>query len=142
MFVLDSAKRDGVHLPPPEWDPPGEHSVTPPEAQQVEAASGSVLLYDARMWHRQHVNRSDHSRAAMLNALTPGWIVPQFDQSEFFATFEALCSESPDFVGQFTARERRDAEQLMRTVTGSGELLGAVEAGRGMGDVQAFGSKL
>ena len=56
MFVLDSAKRDGVHLPPPEWDRPGEHSVTP----QVEAASGSVLLYDARMWHRQHVNRSEH----------------------------------------------------------------------------------
>ena len=110
MFVLDSAKRDGVHLPPPEWDRPGEHSVTPPEAQQVEAASGSVLLYDARMWHRQHVNRSDHSRAAMLNALTPGWIVPQFDQSDFFATFEVLCSESQMFstVANVPSRKRSE----------------------------------
>jgi ectoine hydroxylase-related dioxygenase (phytanoyl-CoA dioxygenase family) len=128
MFVLDSARRDDLHLPPKAWDPPGRHSATPAEAQQIEAAAGSVILYDARMWHRQHVNLSRRDRAAMLNALTPGWVLPQFDQSDFFRRFlGTIGAEGAAPAGcAITAREMRDAHQLMVHTTGAGQPLGSL----------------
>ncbi|MFP6822650.1 MAG: phytanoyl-CoA dioxygenase family protein [Pseudomonadales bacterium] len=52
-----------------------------PEADIIEAPGGSIILYDARTWHRAGVNRTDQRRAAILEAMTPSFLMPFVDTS-------------------------------------------------------------
>ena len=52
-----------------------------PEADIIEAPGGSIILYDARTWHRAGVNRTDQRRAAILEAMTPSFLMPFGDTS-------------------------------------------------------------
>ena len=74
----------------------------------IEAPPGSIILYDARTWHRAGVNQTDEKRAAMLQALTPMYIMPFKDTSESYKTFIA----SP-LAEQLTERERVEIARLM-----------------------------
>ena len=47
-----------------------------PDTQVIEAPAGSILIYDARIWHRQGVNLTDTSRPAILQSVTPRFIAP------------------------------------------------------------------
>ena len=58
-----------------------------PEADVVEAPAGSIILYDARTWHRGGVNRTDQRRAAMLQAVTSSFILPFVDTSAPYRAF-------------------------------------------------------
>ncbi|MCZ6616657.1 MAG: hypothetical protein O7E57_00885 [Gammaproteobacteria bacterium] len=59
----------------------GEHGLPDngPDADIVEAPAGSIILYDARTWHRAGVNRTGEKRAAMLQAITPMYLMPFTD---------------------------------------------------------------
>ncbi|MEM7079087.1 MAG: hypothetical protein AAF513_10705 [Pseudomonadota bacterium] len=58
------------------------------DAQVIEAPAGSIILYDARTWHRQGVNRLQAKRAAMLQAVTPMWVMPFSDTSADYRAFK------------------------------------------------------
>lgn len=60
-----------------------------PEAEVVEAPAGSIILYDARTWHRAGVNRTRRERAGMLQAVTPMYIMPFMDTSRAYKAFLA-----------------------------------------------------
>lgn len=84
MFKLGSHLADTP--PPPEWNQfrdakPGERGLPygGPEADVVEAPGGSIILYDARTWHRAGINRSQHKRAAMLSTFQTVDVVPKTD---------------------------------------------------------------
>ena len=69
----------GSHLvdsgPPDEWNAPlqnGELPYSGPQATVLEAPSGSMILYDARTWHRAGYNRSDHKRGMMATNYATG----------------------------------------------------------------------
>ena len=71
--------------PPPEWNP-ARHGADPttrpysgPEAEVVEAPAGSIVLYDARTWHRAGFNRSKHKRGAMLMSFQTADVMPKRD---------------------------------------------------------------
>ena len=78
----------GSHLfdnPPPEWNPArhgGPENARPysgPDADVVEAPAGSIILYDARTWHRAGFNHSEHKRAAMLQSFQAADVIPKRD---------------------------------------------------------------
>ena len=79
----------GSHLadtsPPPEWNParhdgpPDARPYSGPEADVLEAPGGSIILYDARTWHRAGFNRSEHKRAAMLQSFQTVDVIPKRD---------------------------------------------------------------
>lgn len=79
-----------------------------PQAEVIEAPAGSIILYDARTWHRAGVNRTEPRRAAMLQAITPMFILPFKDTSGPYRAFV----DSP-LAGQLTARERREIDELL-----------------------------
>lgn len=79
-----------------------------PEADTIEAPAGSIILYDARTWHRAGVNRTDQKRAAILQAVTPMYIMPFIDMSQ---PYKAFINSS--LARQLTDRERKDIEKLM-----------------------------
>ncbi|MCY3885889.1 MAG: phytanoyl-CoA dioxygenase family protein [Gammaproteobacteria bacterium] len=81
---------------------------TGPDADVVEAPGGSIILYDSRTWHRAGVNRTDHPRAAMLQAMTPMYVFPKNDTSMAFKAYR----ESEAFA-QSNERERMEIQQLM-----------------------------
>ena len=124
-FKLGSHAKD--HGPPEEWGTaatqrtPGhrvEHGLpyNGPEADVIEAPAGSIILYDARTWHRAGVNRTPHSRAAMLQAMTPMYIMPKSDTSAAYKDFLT----SPAHAG-LSARERTELRNLMlHTFNGPG----------------------
>ena len=66
-----------------------EHGLTygGPEADIIEAPGGSIILYDSHTWHRQGVNRSELRRAAMLQAMTPMYVMPKNDTSVAYKAF-------------------------------------------------------
>ena len=117
-FKLGSHVKD--HGPPDEWvtaatlqGKPGhraEHGLpyNGPDADVIEAPAGSIILYDARTWHRAGVNRTPHRRAAMLQAMTPMYIMPKSDTSAAYKHFLT----SPAHAG-LTARERNEMHNLM-----------------------------
>ena len=53
----------------------------PEGSQQMCAAAGSVILYDSKTWHRAASERnvSGSDRIAILNAVTPRFVVPMID---------------------------------------------------------------
>ena len=79
-----------------------------PEADVIEAPAGSIILYDARTWHRAGVNRTDQKRAAILQAVTPMYIMPFIDMSQPYKAFV-----NGPFAPLLTERERKDIEKLM-----------------------------
>jgi len=79
-----------------------------PEAAAVEAPAGSILIYDARTWHRAGVNRTPHKRGAILNAVTPMFIIPFMDTSRRYQDFLASAP-----YAELDARERHEMERLM-----------------------------
>ena len=74
----------------------------------IEAPPGSIILYDARTWHRAGINRTDEKRAAMLQALTPMYIMPFKDTSEPYKMF----IDSP-LAEQLNDREHAEIARLM-----------------------------
>ena len=79
-----------------------------PDADVVEAPPGSIILYDSRTWHRAGVNRTEHKRAAMLQAMTPMFVMPKNDTSRAYRHF----LQSPAY-SRINAREREELRRLM-----------------------------
>ena len=111
--------------PPSEWGTGSDYSqrgyrkqhglpYNGPEADIVEAPAGSIILDDARTWHRAGVNPVDQCRSAMLQAIIPMYIMPFFDTTKAYKQF--LNSGIPD---QLTQRECMEIESLMlHTIVG------------------------
>lgn len=78
------------------------------EADLIEAPAGSIVLYDARTWHRAGMNLTDRRRGAMIQAIVPGFIVPFMDTSSTIKSFFA----SPAYE-RVTERTRKEVEKLM-----------------------------
>jgi len=79
-----------------------------PETDIIEAPAGTILLYDARTWHRAGVNTTNRRRGAVIQAITPGFIIPFYPLGPPYKGF--LESDVP---AQLTERERREIEALM-----------------------------
>ena len=79
-----------------------------PDADIVEAPGGSIILYDARTWHRAGVNRTDNKRAAMLQAMVPMYVMPKVDMSPAYKQFA-----SSEVYEDITERERIELEALL-----------------------------
>ena len=102
-----------------------------PDADVVEAPPGSIILYDSRTWHRAGVNRTDERRAAILQAMIPGYVMPFFDTSGAYKDFRA----SP-LAEQLDEHERHEFQELMVhrigpvAITGDRELTELTKAGK------------
>ena len=79
-----------------------------PDADVIEAPAGTIVLYDARTWHRAGINSTDRLRGAMIQAMVPGFIIPFMDTS---ATLKAF--HKSDAYDQVTERERKELDKLM-----------------------------
>ena len=79
-----------------------------PESDLIEAPAGTIILYDARTWHRAGMNFTDSKRGAQIQAIIPGFIVPFMDTS---ATYKAFLASAA--YNGLTERERREVERLM-----------------------------
>ncbi|MEM7100165.1 MAG: phytanoyl-CoA dioxygenase family protein [Pseudomonadota bacterium] len=120
MFVLGSHKKNSG--PPQDWglqrhygrsgfrlesglpyQGEGDEAV-----QVIEAPAGSILLYDARTWHRQGIGCVPDLRAAMLQAMVPAYVAPFYDTAE---EYEALCQAA--FYLDLTRREKEVLSQLL-----------------------------
>ena len=89
-----------------------------PDADVIEAPAGTIVLYDARTWHRAGMNQTDKKRGAIIQALIPGFIVPFMDTSGTYKAF--LASDAYQGV---TERERKEVEKLMvHKIVGPGGL--------------------
>lgn len=117
IFKLGSHALDSP--PPQDWGDATTHSQPGyraknglpyggPEADIIEAPGGSIILYDSRTWHRQGVNRSDSRRAAMLQAMTPMYIMPKNDTSMAYKAF-VECEVFP----QVNDRVKSEIQNLM-----------------------------
>lgn len=104
-FKLGS--RDLNRGPAPDWSSP--HTYAGPEATQFDAPAGTVILYDARVWHRQGMNLTGESRVATLNACIPSWIVGMDDHAEIYS--EATADEA--LMASLTEREKADFTAMM-----------------------------
>ena len=79
-----------------------------PEADVVEAPAGSIILYDSRTWHRAGVNRTGDKRAAMLQAMTPMFVMPKNDASQAFRHFLQSRAHAA-----LTQREQNELRRLL-----------------------------
>ena len=124
VFKLGShAKNEG---PPAQWGDlaayshaghRAEHGLPygGPDTQVIEAPAGSIILYDARTWHRQGINLTDERRAAMLQAVTPMYVMPFLEMGRIYKAFV----ETP-FYTSLNERERRELKLMfLHTVWGS-----------------------
>ena len=91
------------HLGPPEARP-----YSGPEAEVLEAPAGSIILYDARTWHRAGFNHSQHKRAAMLSSFQAGDVIPKRDTRPACKKWQA-SSVYP----LLNARQQRDITELL-----------------------------
>jgi len=85
VFSLASFKTPG--LPPEAWGR-ALRTYRPGDRQEnglpyggegtdvIEAPAGTILLYDARIWHRAGMNMTNRRRGAVIQAITPGFIIP------------------------------------------------------------------
>lgn len=100
--------------PPPEWNParfggpPNARPYSGPEADVVEAPAGSIVLYDARTWHRAGFNHSNHKRAAMLQSFQAADVIPKRDTRPACKKWQA----TPAYE-QLNSRQRRDITELL-----------------------------
>ncbi|MAV27146.1 MAG: hypothetical protein CMQ05_13700 [Gammaproteobacteria bacterium] len=81
---------------------------------QMTAPSGSALVYDSRTWHRacDELNVSGEDRVAILNAVTPSWVLPMVDKSQSARTYR-----SADTNASLTTREQKDIRRLCHAKT-------------------------
>lgn len=116
-FKLGSHTLD--RAPPKAWGRAGDHGrpgyraehglpYTGPDADIIEAPAGSTILYDARTWHRAGVNRTNHRRAAMLQAMVPAYVVPKNDTGGPYRQFVQSA-----VYGELDSRQRRELNNLM-----------------------------
>ena len=113
-----TAYKLGSHMedtgPPPEWNParhgddPKARPYSGPDAEVVEAPAGSIVLYDARTWHRAGFNHSEHERGAMLMSFQTADVIPKRDTRP---TCEQL-HESPVYQ-ELNTRQQREITELM-----------------------------
>lgn len=84
------------------------------DVAQMTAPSGSALVYDSRTWHRacDELNVSGEDRVAILNAVTPSWVLPMVDK-----TMSAQNYQSSDMDTRLTPRERKDIKRLCHANT-------------------------
>lgn len=100
--------------PPPEWNParfggpPNARPYSGPEADVVEAPAGSIVLYDARTWHRAGFNRSKHKRAAMLQSFQAADVIPKRDTRPACKKWQATAA-----YAQLNLRQQRDITELL-----------------------------
>lgn len=59
------------------------------EAARLIGPSGSVVLFDSRLWHAAGANRSDHVRRALTLTFTPPYFKPQLDYARFLGDARA-----------------------------------------------------
>ena len=101
-------------LPPPEWNParhgpdPTARPYSGPDADVIEAPAGSIVLYDARTWHRAGFNRSNRKRAAMLMSFQTPDVIPKRDTRPVCKRLQ----KSPVYQ-QLDARQQREITELM-----------------------------
>lgn len=78
------------------------------ESDLIEAPAGTIILYDARTWHRAGMNMTDRRRGAIIQAIVPGYIIPFMDTSATFKHFLAS-----DACNQVSERVLKEIEKLM-----------------------------
>ena len=78
------------------------------DSDLIEAPAGTIILYDARTWHRAGMNMTDRRRGAIIQAIIPSYIIPFMDTSGTFKQF--LASDAYQNVSD---RVRKEIEQLM-----------------------------
>ena len=133
-FKLGSHARN--QGPPDEWGTAALHAradyrarhglpYNGPDADIVEAPGGSIILYDARTWHRAGINRTDNRRAAMLQAMVPMYVMPKADMGAAYKQFAAS-----EVYAEITPRERRELEALLVRRLPGPPLHGALAADR------------
>ena len=78
------------------------------------APAGSVIMYDSKTWHRAppERNRSGADRIAILNAVTPRYIVPMIDMKADLEN-AVQASKSGEWDQHLTARERREMDAML-----------------------------
>ncbi len=117
-----TAYKLGSHLagnPPPEWNParidkePHARPYSGPQADVLEAPAGSIILYDARTWHRAGFNRTRHKRAAMLQSFQTADVIPKRDTRPACEKWHA----SPAYA-ELNAREQREITELLMNQPG------------------------
>ena len=79
-----------------------------PEADIIEAPGGSIILYDARTWHRAGINRQGKKRAAMLQAIIPMYVMPYGDTSVPYKKFANSKAHE-----ELTELEKYEFQKLM-----------------------------
>ena len=105
--------------PPSEWGIASDHykpgyraahglPYNGPDADIIEAPGGSIILYDSRTWHRAGINRTDHKRAAILQAMIPMYVMPKNDTSVDYKKF--IHSSVYEELNQ---REKTEMQNLM-----------------------------
>ena len=100
--------------PPPEWNParhgadPATRPYSGPEADVVEAPAGSIVLYDARTWHRAGFNQTKHKRGAMLMSFQVADVIPKRDTRPTCGRLH----ESPVYE-ELDRRQRREITELL-----------------------------
>ena len=100
--------------PPPEWNPArngGDESARPysgAEADVLEAPAGSIVLYDARTWHRAGFNHSGEKRGAMLMSFQTADVIPKRDTRP---TCKRLHESS--VYQEFDPRQQREITELL-----------------------------
>jgi len=84
------------------------------DVEQMTAPSGSALVYDSRTWHRacDELNVSGEDRVAILNAVTPSWVLPMVDK-----TMSAKNYTIAETDNRLTIRERKDVKRLCHAKT-------------------------
>jgi len=79
-----------------------------PDADLIEAPAGSIVLYDARTWHRAGFNMTENRRGAIIQAIVPSFIIPFMDCSGTYKRF--LQSDAYNGVSE---REKKEIDKLM-----------------------------
>ena len=110
--------KPGSHLvdssPPDEWNAPLEDGELPyggPEVTVLEAPAGSMILYDARTWHRAGYNRSGHKRGMMATNYETPDVVPKRDTRPICERLHQTA-----VYQELNAREQRDVTGLLMKV--------------------------
>ena len=117
LFKLGSHAHN--HAPPEEWGNAAAHAqpgyraahglpYDGAAADVIEAPAGSIILYDARTWHRAGVNRTPRKRAAMLQAMLPAFVMPKNDTSRSYRAFLDCAAHQA-----LNQRERDELRRLM-----------------------------
>ena len=74
----------------------------------VEAPAGSIILYDARTWHRAGFNDSKHKRAGMLQSFQTADVIPKRDTGPVYKRLRGTS-----MVEELNAREKREVSELL-----------------------------